>query len=328
MTDSEQPARRRWRRVRAIAVVTAVAAAAVALLVRTPAPIGHWDDAAGHDRFRAAYDTAFAALPTPARTLDIRTDHGVVRVYRFTGARPAARPFVLLPGRASATPVWADNLPGLLELGDVYTVDLLGEPGMSIQERPITGDADHAAWLHQTLAALPEEAVHVVGLSIGGWTAVNLALHDPTHVATLTLIDPVHVFDDLPLGTIVRSLPAALPWLPKSWRDGFNSYTAGGAPVEDEPTAAMIEAGMRHYRLELPAPTRIGEDRLAGLRPPVLAIIAGRSVMHDPATAVATARRALPGAAVRCYPDASHAINGERPAEIAADIAEFTGAHP
>ncbi|UGT61753.1 alpha/beta fold hydrolase [Nocardia asteroides] len=327
MTDSEKRSRR-WRRTRTTALVAALAAAGIALLVRTPAPIGHWDDAAGQDRFRAAYDTAFAALPAPARTLDIRTGYGLVRVYRFTGERSAARPFVLLPGRASATPVWAANLPGLLALGDVYTVDLLGEPGLSIQERPITGDADHAAWLHETLAALPEDAFHLVGLSIGGWTAVNLALHDPAQIATLTLIDPVHVFDDLPLGTIVRSLPAALPWLPKSWRDGFNSYTAGGAPVEDEPVAAMIEAGMRHYRLELPAPTRIAEDRLAELRPPVLAIIAGRSVMHDPGTAVATAERALPGGTVRVYPDASHALNGEYPERIAADIAEFTGTRP
>ncbi|MFC8525977.1 alpha/beta fold hydrolase [Nocardia sp. NPDC057227] len=316
------------RRIRNTVVTVTIAAAGIALLVRTPAPIGHWDDAAGQDRFRAAYDTAFAALPAPARTLDIRTGYGLVRVYRFAGERPAARPFLLLPGRASATPVWAADLPGLLELGDVYTVDLLGEPGLSIQERPITDDADQAAWLHETLAALPEDAFHLVGLSIGGWTAVNLALHDPAHIATLTLIDPVQVFDDLPLGTIVRSLPAALPWLPKSWRDGFNSYTAGGAPVEDEPVAAMIEAGMRHYRLELPAPTRIAEDRLAGLRPPVLAIIAGRSVMHDPATAAATAERALPGGTVRVYPDASHALNGEYPDRIAADIAEFIGARP
>lgn len=324
MTDSAK--RGTWIRTTVVALV--IAAAGIALLVRTPASIGHWDDAAGRDRFRAAYDTAFAALPTPSRTLDIRTDYGLVRVYRFTGARPAARPFVLLPGRASATPVWADNLPGLLELGDVYTVDLLGEPGLSIQERPIESDADQAAWLHQALAALPEEAVHLVGLSIGGWTAVNLALHDPAHIATLTLIDPVHVFDDLPLGTIVRSLPAAMPWLPKSWRDGFNSYTAGGAPVEDEPIGAMIEAGMQHYRLKLPAPSRIPEDRLTALRPPVLAIIAGRSVMHDPATTTATARRALPAATLRVYPDASHAVNGEHPDRLAADIAAFTGANP
>src|SRR5690625_3710695 len=102
-----------------------------------------------------------------------------------THAQPACFP---RPTKNSEEP---DNLPSLLEIGDVYAVGLLGEPGKSIQERPITTDADQAAWLAETLAALPEEAFHIVGLSIGGWSAVNLALHDPARIATLTLIDPV-----------------------------------------------------------------------------------------------------------------------------------------
>ncbi|MFC9029973.1 alpha/beta fold hydrolase [Streptomyces arboris] len=236
-------------------------------------------------------------------------------------------PLVLLPGRASASPVWADNLPSLLAIGDVYTVDLLGEPGMSIQDRPITGDDDQAAWLHQVLEALPEESFHLVGLSIGGWTAANLALHQSGRIETLTLIDPVYVFDDMPWRTIARSLPASLSWLPKSWRDSFNSYTAGGAPVEDVPVAHMIEAGMKHYSLKLPQPVRISEDRLATLDMPVLAILAGRSVMHDAQTAARTAERALPVGAVHTYEDASHAISGEYPERIAKDIAAFTAAH-
>lgn len=99
--------------------------------------------------------------------LDVRTDYGVVRVYRFAGTGEVESPLLLLPGRASASPVWADNLPGLLEIGDVYTIDLLGEPGMSVQERPIADDEVQAAWLHQVLEALPEDSFHVIGLSIG-----------------------------------------------------------------------------------------------------------------------------------------------------------------
>ncbi|MET9020973.1 alpha/beta hydrolase [Actinopolymorpha sp. NPDC004070] len=305
---------------------TALGAVATTLSVRSRSRVGHWDGAEGRARFRSAYDAAFAELPEPARTVDVRTDYGVVRVYRFAGTGNAKAPLVLLPGRSSGSPVWAGNLPSLLRLGDVYTVDLLGEPGMSVQERPIGTDADQAAWLHQTLDALPETSFHVVGLSIGGWTAVNLALHRPEHLATLTLVDPVFVFAGMPVATILRSLPASLPWLPKSWRDGFNSYTAGGAPVEDVPVAAMIEAGMRHYTLRLPQPRRISEERLAALDLPTLAIIAGRSVMHDPEVAARTASRALRHGTTRVYPDASHAVNGEYPDLIAADIATLISA--
>src|SRR5699024_94038 len=141
----------------------------------------------GRDRFMAAYQEAFEDMPPAAETFDVRTGFGIVRVYRFEGSGEGA-PIVLLPGRASATPVWADNMPSLLDISDVYTLDLLGEPGMSVQERPITSDADQAEWLHQTLDGLPEDEFNVVGLSIGGWSATNLALHRPERVRTMTPI--------------------------------------------------------------------------------------------------------------------------------------------
>ncbi|WP_239095654.1 alpha/beta fold hydrolase [Micromonospora lutea] len=323
--------------MRVLLVLLGLSALVVVFVMRTPAPVGHWDSAEGQDRFLRSYTEAFAALPAPADTIDVRTDFGIVRVYRFastgagTGDEAAGGrtvPLVLLPGRASATPVWADNVPLLSTISDVYTIDLLGEPGMSVQDRPIESDEEQAEWLHQTLRALPSDEFHLVGLSIGGWTAVNLALHRPDHIASMTVIDPVYVFADMPLGTIVRSIPAALPWLPKSWRDSFNSYTAGGAPVEDEPVAEMIEAGMQHYQLRLPQPTRISEERLSRLDLPVLAIIAEESVMHDARSAAETARRSLQRGTVRLYPGASHAVNGEQPEQLAADIADFIASHP
>src|SRR5690625_253921 len=315
--------RRGSRRMKIGVALVALAVGVGVFALRSPSPVGPWDGAEGQYRFLAAYHRAFADLPEPAETFDLRTRYGTVRVYRFAGGRDGAGALLLLPGWSSDTPVWADNLPSLSEIGDVYTVDLLGAPGKSIQERPIASEADQAAWLEETLAALPEEPFHVVGLSIGGWSAVNLALREGAHVASLIVIYPVLVFDDLPLGTILRSLPASLPWLPKSWRDSFNSYTAGGAPVDEEPIAEMIEAGMQHYSLKIPAPTRISEEDLRELEMPVLAVIAGKSVMHDPPVAVAAAKRALPEGAVRVYPRASHALNGEFPEQLARDIAAF-----
>ncbi|WP_022917474.1 alpha/beta fold hydrolase [Ruania albidiflava] len=314
---------RRHRRLRTTLVVLAVLAVVAAFALRTPSPVGHWDDAEGQDRYLAAYAEAFQDLPEPDETQDLRTDYGMVRVYRFDGTGSAEHPMLLLPGTASGAPVMADNLPSLLELGDVYLIDLLGEPGRSIQERPISTAAEQAEWLDQTLAALTEESFHLVGLSIGGWTATNLALRSPARIETLTLLDPVHVFDGMPLETIVRSIPAAFSWLPKSWRDSFSSYTAGGAPVEDVPVAQMIEAGMQHYRMKLPQPEQISPEQLASLEMPVLAFIAGESVMHDPPTAAITAEQTLAHGTVRVYPEASHAINGEYPEEIAADIGAF-----
>jgi pimeloyl-ACP methyl ester carboxylesterase len=51
--------------------------------------------------------------------------------------------------------------------------------------------------------------------------------------------------------------------------------------------------------------------------------MAGRSPMHDSAAAADLARRTLQHGTVRVYPGASHAINGEYPDGIAADIEAF-----
>lgn len=205
-----------------------------------------------HDRYRVAYDRAMRDLPRPDAVLDVRTTYGVVRVYRWDGPDPVARPLVLLPGRASGTPMWADNLPGLRALRTVYALDLLGEPGESVQQRPIVDHEDQARWLDETLAALPTDRVHLLGHSIGGWTAMNLALRRPGRLASVSVLDPVQTFAPLPLATVLRSIPASVSWLPRSWRDGFSSYTAGGAPVREVPVADMIEAGMQTYRLATP----------------------------------------------------------------------------
>jgi pimeloyl-ACP methyl ester carboxylesterase len=298
-----------------------------ALALRDPSPVGYFSSAAAKDHYAVAYDQAMRLMPEPQRILDLRTTFGIVRVYRFAGEHDDQAPLLLLPGTSSGAPVWSSNLPSLLRIRSVYAIDLLGEPGMSIQDRPIGSAADKAQWLHQVLDQLPERQLYVVGLSIGGWTATNLAIHQPGKIAGLILIEPIRTFADLRAETVLRSIPAGFGWLPKSWRDSFSSWTAGGAPVTDVPEARMIEAGM-HYRIKQPSPTMITKDQLSRLQLPALVIIAGASPMHDSAQAASVARQTLPDATVEVYPGASHAINGEHPDRLAADLAAFLDDRP
>jgi len=58
-----------------------------------------------------------------------------------------------------------------------------------------------------------------------------------------------------------------------------------------------------------------------GVDLPVLVVVAGRSRMHDPHRVARTARRVLRHGRVVVYESASHAVNGECPDRIAADVA-------
>jgi pimeloyl-ACP methyl ester carboxylesterase len=264
-----------------------------------------------------------SALSVTGECVDVPTTFGTARAYRF-GPLPAQRPVVLLPGRNASTPMWADNLPGLLASRTVYCVDLLGEPGLSVQELPLTGARDQAWWFGELLAGLGLDSVHLMGVSFGAWTAVNYAVRHPARVASLTLLDPVLTFAPIPIHTMLAVAPMGLPKTPQWLRRRVLRWIAGGADVgERSPVAALIDAGTADFALRQPAPTRFCDAQLRALDMPVLALIAGRSVIHDGRRAADTARKLLRHGEVELWPSASHAINGEFPDEIAARAHRF-----
>src|SRR5690625_7097436 len=87
-----------------------------------------------------------ALLPSPKETKDIEIGYGFVRVYLFTKENNKGKePVLLLPGRSSSTPMWEPNLEGLMMGRPVYTIDLLGEPGMSKDRKSTRLNSSHVA---------------------------------------------------------------------------------------------------------------------------------------------------------------------------------------
>lgn len=195
------------------------------------AGVGHYRSDAAFAHFRAVYRDGMAALPPFDAQFDVPTSFGTVRVYRFPGGAPGI-PVLLLPGRNACTPMYRTNLPSLLPRRTVYILDLLGEPGMSVQTAPITGADDQARWLGEALAGLELDRVHLLGASIGGWAAVNLAVRRPGRVASLVLLDPVMTFDRIPVRTLIASVAMFAPGVPGSVR---RRVLRVGSPVAPTP---------------------------------------------------------------------------------------------
>ncbi|SDK34196.1 alpha/beta fold hydrolase [Nonomuraea jiangxiensis] len=289
----------------------------------TRARIGRFTTPAAQEEYGKVYTAGMAALPPPARTCDVDTGFGRVRVYGFgeDGDRP---PIVLLHGRAATSVMWLPNLAALAERRRVYAVDLLGEGGLSVQTAPIRHAGDQAAWLDTVLERLGIGAAHLVGVSIGGWLACNQAVRAAARVASITLLEPAATLARLPLAVLLRTIPVALPVIAERALPGFLRWTnSGDSYDEDDPVAKVIEANLRLYRTALPPPARFTDGQLRSIAVPALVVIGGRSVMHDPGEAYERARAFIPGVQAELWPHATHALAGQCAAEVNARILRF-----
>lgn len=286
--------------------------------------IGHFTGPAGRAAFEAAYREGLHALAEPADVRDLSTPYGMVRAYRF-GTAPGP-PLVLLHGRGGTAVSWRPNVEALAARRTVHVLDMLGEPGGSVQTEPIRNAADQAEWLAHALDALGSGPVHLVGVSIGGWAAANLAVRRPEQVASISLLDPANTFARIPLRTVLRTIPTVLPFTAEKAMPRFLAWVDGRGPVpEDDPVGNVIAAALRHYRTALPMPSLITDEQLRGIQVPTLAVIAGRSVMHDPALALRRAEL-VPGAEVELWGEATHALSGQCATEVNARVLRFTNA--
>ncbi|WP_086827158.1 alpha/beta fold hydrolase [Allokutzneria sp. NRRL B-24872] len=283
--------------------------------------IGGFRSARAGVEYEVSYRAGMSMLPEPTAVHDVPTAYGSVRVYRFGAAEGA--PIVLLPGRAGATVMWRPNIFALAEHRSVYAVEPLGEPGQSTQTAPITSAADQAEWLSAVLESLDLRGVHLVGVSFGGWLACNQAVRAPSRLASVILVDAVSTFARFSARLVFRVAVAEV----SGWR-AFLSWVSGGAVMpEGDPVGDVIIRGMRTFRLGTPLPSLFSDEQLRGIKLPVLAIVAGRSVMHDAGVAYARANALGPNLNAELWPAASHGLSAERPAELNARILRFVNDH-
>lgn len=292
--------------------------------------VGHFTSPAAEASYLEAYDVAMRRLPPPTRTVDVATSYGTVRGYLFETPDTRARtPIVLAPGRSTPTPMWAENLPGLMASRPVWAFDVVGDAGRSVQKAPLRTRADEVGWMHEALTELGLTRVHLVGHSFGGYLATVYALAHPERVASLSLLDPAVVLAPLPAAMVASSLPASLPFLPASWRHAMLERIGGSPVPPGDPLARLTALGMEHYRLHLPPPPlgALADEELRGVKPPTLALVAERSVMLDASEATSRGQQHLSNALVILWPGASHSIPMEFPREVNAAVLRHVDAH-
>jgi pimeloyl-ACP methyl ester carboxylesterase len=104
--------------------------------------------------------------------------------------RGSGAPLVFLHG-ANGLPVW---LPMFEILSKQFEVIVPEHPGFGTSDNPpwLRNIGDLAMYYLDFLDALPNK-VHLIGLSLGGWTAAEIAVRNCAKIASLTLLDPAGI---------------------------------------------------------------------------------------------------------------------------------------
>src|ERR1700722_17725822 len=216
---------------------------------------------------------------------------------------------------------WGDQIEMLQTFCDVVAYDLPGHGGSA---RPAKGFgfADAVATLTKVIADADAGPAHIIGLSVGGMIAQNLALARPDLVRSLALVDTTSTFPDAVRTALLHRARltraegrgASLTQTLERWFTG--DFIKRRPDVIDRVTKTLladdpeIHAGMWEMIATLDTTAR-----LASVDRPAL-VMGGE---HDPSTTVAAARTIaehLPGAVLHIIPDASHMTPLEKPSLV------------
>ena len=277
----------------------------------------------------------------------VRYPFGRGAIEALEAGDPAAPAVVFLHGLGASK---VSLLPTIAGLASEYRVIAMDFPGFGKSSAPLNARYD-AAWLcDSALAAMDGAGVEqaaVVGNSMGGRVAVELALRHPDRVSALGLLTPAVAFDEYklvrPLLNLLRfDLPfGAAPWplaagaakraidagLRSMFADPTRVPAANLAAARDDFIRLMANRGRRMAfmactrRLGLDAPASFWR-RLSELSVPSLWIFGDcdRLVSHAYAE---TVRAQLPAATVEVWEDCGHVPQFEHPIQTVERLSEF-----
>ncbi|MBS0331364.1 MAG: alpha/beta fold hydrolase, partial [Proteobacteria bacterium] len=247
--------------------------------------------------------------PQPCVQRRVATAQG--ETFVIESGKEGAPAVVLLHGSASNSVTWLRDAAVLGERFKVYAVDMIGEPGFSAESRPPLASGAYAPWLTEVLAGLGVQRCALVGISLGGWLALEYATHHPDEVSGLVLLCPGGVGRHRNVLLWAAPLLALGPW----GRARFLRIVGAPAPSRDANPAmqafsafmALIHKEFVVRRERLP---RFSDAALQRLAMPVMAILGGRDAFIDsPGTRARLAANA-PHADIRWLPEASHFLIG------------------
>lgn len=251
------------------------------------------------------------------------------------GPSDARETVVMIHGYSADKTVWMRFARYFTPRYRVLILDLPGHGETAFDPALHYDTLSQARRVVQAMDALGIARAHLVGNSMGGFIAAQIALHQPERVQTATLIDAAGVISPQP-SDMDRMLAAGgrNPFEMEN-REQFRDFYAMTMAQPPWLPQATLDYMAQDYIARRTALARIFRDfhhvdlldaRLADIRVPVLVMWGDQDrLVHRSAAEVWS--RGIPGAELRTYPDLGHMPMVEAPARSAQDVLDFLSRH-
>lgn len=248
---------------------------------------------AGEAAFLAAYDAAMASWPVPFESLDVQSRFG--RTHVVVCGPADAPPLVLLHGYMATSTMWSPNVLAWSRDYRVYAIDVMGQAGRSCPDVPIRDTMDFVSWLTATFDALHLDRFCLIGMSFGGWLALNYSVASPARVQKLVLLSPGGV---LPMVRQFMLRGMLMVLVPSRLTVKWFFHWLGFTGVMNAGMLNLMWLGLKHFRMP-PETTRVGasvvpDQALRSMKVPTLLLFGDGEVICDPVRALDRARRLIP----------------------------------
>lgn len=268
-----------------------------------------WKTEAGGEAVLARYRQFLAGWPGGGEETRVQTSLG--ETFVISSGPKQAPPVVLLHGSAANTASWIGDAARLSLRFRVHAVDMICEPGLSAPVRPPLASGVYAGWLNEVLDGLGVETTAVVGISLGGWLALQFATRFPQRVTGLGLLCPGGVGRQKNI--LIWALPLLMlgPWGQRKVTERILGPAPAGQPSpEFQAFAGFMQLIFSHFRPRTEMLPPITDEALRRLTMPILAILGARDVMIDSAGTRQVLTRAAPQTRVHWLETAGHMLMG------------------
>jgi len=262
----------------------------------------------GKMEIQKAYKEILSVWPVENKQYEVKTEYGPTFVIESGEKNKPA--LLLLHGSVSNSFAWyGDTVPFSKEY-HVYAVDIIGEAGLSAPNRPEYNSGAYARWLYSLLENLELKSCSIIGLSLGGWMALDFATTYPEKTDNLILLCP---------GGLAPENSSFI------WKALFYSFFGkwgnkqihkliNGGKLPDENTPGLDKALAftslinKHFNPRFGKLPIFGEESLSRLNMPVLLLFGDKDYLLSGKESIKNLKNRVPHAVTELLTDTGHIV--------------------